>query len=1102
MTPRAWLLPLCILVTAALTALAFGGRVRALAETPQLPAEPPTVSTGDIQPAGADPGRGRPAYVDRYSLESVGAHRQSWDVIQGESGVLYAANSSGVVEYDGSSWRLLEGETDVVRSLTRGSDGRIYVGGNRGVGVLAADSSGTMAYREILSSDSLGGDAVWGVFEADGAIVAQTFGRLVRLEDERPVATVQAPEGVRFHKAFDVAGRLIVRQEGTGLMEYVHGGLRPLRGGEDFADVPVRALLDMDGAPGGAWLAVTNDALFRISRGVVTPIPSDAAATVLQQGRAYHGCRLGSGPDARFALTTFGQGALILNGDGALVQHLGPESGLTSDDLVLGCTVDAQGGLWLALSDGIARVDAAAPLSVFAAGEGLPGAVYGVQRYDGDLYAATERGVFRHISGRDGRPAGFAPVAPDQDMVQAWALRTTPNDGMIVGSTGGVYAIRGQTAERIMDGPAYALEQDADGRMLVGLSDGIAVLRPDGGWHEVARLPVADGEIRTLIRIGDAVWGIERNGRLLRIQGDSVTAFGPESGIPEGIVMLQMLADTPLLVTAGDGMFSLDLDAIASGQGVQRRTDLDEFVERAAGGIGANTVYSVSQDAQDRVWVSGRERTFALERRGDAWIDVTPTGLRHVTDLLGIETERGVTYASTPKGLFRLVGDGQRYGIAGEVRVRSLSAEDDGLLFGGARTVSGTPVAVPYGQAMRFEFALPAFNDAPDTEYRSELLGFDRRLSDWSGETARSYTNLSPGSYVFRVEARTAQGARARASTLTVRIDAPWYLSAGAFAVYTLGVLLVLFGVAYGTSRHERRKTEAAQARARELAALNEQLREADRLKDDMLANTSHELRTPLTAIIGFSELLSEYEGGDPEEVRSLAEHMFNGGRRLLRTVNDLLDIAQLRAGKLRLTPNAVDAADVVRRIAAELRPLAAEKGLVYTVHPADLVVPAVLDADALARVLTNLISNAVKFTETGGIAVLVDAADGELSVAVQDSGCGIDPAFMPRLFDEYVQESTGHGRRAEGSGLGLAITRRVVTLMGGTIDIQSAPGMGTRATVRIPLRSDAQASERPFVERRRSERRQTSRDTKDRRRSTLPPAAAEAVPVAESVSG
>ena len=1011
-----WTLAAC-LCAVALSAAVFASRTRELAESPPLPPSSSVSDPAEIDYAGLDDARGRPAFATRYAIESDGAHRQSWDLAQAPDGTLYAANTNGVLEFDGDAWRLVQTGADVVRTVLAASDGRVYVGSSKGLGVLESDSAGFTVHREVISSDSLGGD-VWGLFEMQDGIVAQTFDRLIRVENEQPVSTVTAPEGVRFHKAFAVDDRLIVRQEGAGLMEYADDALRLIPGGDAFADLAVRALLDLD----GALLAVTNDELFRLAGGAAVPVLSPASS-ILQTGRAYHGCRLSDGPDALAAITTLGQGVVIVNARGDLVQHLGPESDLTADDLVLGCTVDRQGGLWLALSSGIVRVDAAAPLSTFGSGQGLPGAIYDIERHRGKLYVSTEHGVFRQEPGVMGRPAQFVEVAPSRDMAQAWALLTT-DTGLLVGSTGGVYLVDGAQSRRIMDGPAFELTVNPAGRVLAGLKDGIAVLSPDGGWHDAGTLDGTSGEVRSLARIGDAVWGVERNGHLLRITDGAVETFGSADGVPQNVVTLQAVGGVPMLLSLEGGAFEVVPKALGGPDGIVPRPELTRIARDAAGGDGVTDAYSLAEDEAGRVWISGRKHTVALERRDGSWTDVTPAALRGVAGVLPIAVEGEVTYLGTPAGLYRLVGRGARYEIAGRALIRGLRAEDAGVLYGGAARRTDAAVAAPHGEALRFSFALPAFNDADGTMYRSELLGFDRRLGDWTDETSRTYTNLAPGHYTFRVEARTAQGAVSRASRLTVWIAPPWYLSAWAYAGYTLAVIVVISLIVAVATAAERRKTAAAQARAAELAELNAQLREADRIKDDMLANASHELRTPLTAIIGFSELLAEYPGGDPEDVRDLASHMLTGGQRLLRTVNDLLDIAQLRAGKLRLQPQSLDAAALVRRTAAELQPLADEKGLIYTVHPSDLAVPATLDPDALARVLINLISNAVKFTDAGGVAVIVDADGDHLTVAVQDSGRGIEPEFMPRLFDEYVQESTGHARAAEGSGLGLAITQ------------------------------------------------------------------------------
>ena len=314
----------------------------------------------------------------------------------------------------------------------------------------------------------------------------------------------------------------------------------------------------------------------------------------------------------------------------------------------------------------------------------------------------------------------------------------------------------------------------------------------------------------------------------------------------------------------------------------------------------------------------------------------------------------------------------------------------------------------------------------------------------------------------------TATGAMAAPAVVAFSIPAPWYLTRWFAALAGVLALVVVAGVAGAASAHQRRRANAERDRADELDRLNAELRRADQLKDHMLANTSHELRTPLTAILGYSELLAEYEGGDPEGVRTFARHLLSGGRRLLRTVNDVLDVAQLRAGRVELRPQRVDVTALARDVAAEIRPLAQGKGLGLAVFPKDLTVEATVDPDALARVVTNLLSNAIKFTDRGAVSVSLDAVDGALAVTVRDTGRGIDASFLPRLFEAYEQESTGHGRRAEGNGLGLSITRQLVVLMGGEIDVESVVGEGSAFHVTLPVEAsviEAEAEDAPAAE-------------------------------------
>ncbi|WP_161552259.1 PAS domain-containing sensor histidine kinase [Rhodothermus marinus] len=236
----------------------------------------------------------------------------------------------------------------------------------------------------------------------------------------------------------------------------------------------------------------------------------------------------------------------------------------------------------------------------------------------------------------------------------------------------------------------------------------------------------------------------------------------------------------------------------------------------------------------------------------------------------------------------------------------------------------------------------------------------------------------------------------------------------------------------------------------RHLLEAKERAEEIARLKSTLLSNISHEIRTPLAGVIGFAEVLEE-ELDEPH--RELATLIRDSGRRLLETLNTLLDLARIEAGAFVLTPEPFDAADEVRQSVRIFQRMIDDKGLRLELDLPDGPLPVYLDRNGFHRIVVNLVSNAVKFTDEGMIRVGLAAEGDRLRLEVQDTGVGIDPKFLPHIFEEFRQENNGLTRTHQGSGLGLAITHRLVDMMGGHIEVQSEKGKGTTFTVWLPLR-------------------------------------------------
>ncbi|HET6567056.1 MAG TPA: PAS domain-containing protein [Rhodothermales bacterium] len=247
-----------------------------------------------------------------------------------------------------------------------------------------------------------------------------------------------------------------------------------------------------------------------------------------------------------------------------------------------------------------------------------------------------------------------------------------------------------------------------------------------------------------------------------------------------------------------------------------------------------------------------------------------------------------------------------------------------------------------------------------------------------------------------------------------------------------------------------------------QLAGVGDEVERLRRMKESFLQNLSHEFRTPLSGIMGAVQILMDELSGDQRELMEIVSR--NAGR-LLKTLSDVLDLAELQAADVELNVTVLNVAGEVRALVDDLQKQADEKGLFLRMHTTENEIWARLDSSCFHRALGHLVQNAIKFTESGGVVVDVDAEDDQVHVRVMDSGVGVDDTSL--LYDEFIQGSEGLDRQFEGLGIGLSITERLIGLMDGKITAYSEKAGGTMFSVTFPrvfAKGEEASSELPSV--------------------------------------
>ncbi len=773
--------------------------------------------------------------LESHSYKEFSVAQQVWTIMQDRRGVMYmGVSDSAMVEYDGVFWRKIDVGMGDVRSLAMDDAGRVWVGGAGGFGYLAPDAKGAQSYVSLLDKvpeKDRDFTDVWQTLVTPQGMFFRSYEELFRW-DGKTMHVWHSPAGSRFQALSMVRGHIYTDENGIGLEEIVGDELRPVSGGDAYANSNKLFLHPYDD---GRIIVSERDGLLSLYDGQkVTPFRTPADE-YLKAHKLYTSTLL---RDGSLCLTTLNGGAVILAHDGKLRQIIDVSDGLL-DPGALSAFQDRDGTLWIGTTLGVSRVEIASPVSIFSRDAPLDAI-----RFQGSVYVADGGGsnpALKLVSDpHTNRPSmvplrganqGFSllkfkdPSGKAQDQL---LLATSEGimrvaDDKLVPALPSVHALDNQTYLAIQS------RKNPD-RVFIGHGNGVGSMRWDGSrWVDEGRLPNTVYVAHSLAEDSDGdLWAGGGKGHLLRIKvaptgmrDSTAETVSTNYGIPAGIGGVSYaLGDLYAGMSNDQNIYRWD--RAAHKFVLDNRLQLHLDVPNAS-----PQLYEAPDGSTWTVMLSsGARRIARVIRNPDGSFhpdeDTYKPLTRYKDSPTFVDTDGSVW--STGESLLRFE-PGARATVSAQLPtlIRQVDA-GSALVYGGTEVPDGSEVRLaPGSSSVRFQFAAPVYSDSVDVDYQYLLEGADKDWSGWGKQKEANYSSLGPGKYRFRVHARSDDGRVSPEGTYVFTILPPWYRTTLAYVLYVLLLMLLAVAGWRYISMYERdkarRKTEALEAQAKVLEA-------------------------------------------------------------------------------------------------------------------------------------------------------------------------------------------------------------------------------------------------------------------------------------------
>lgn len=834
-------------------------------------------------------------FVTNYEALSYQAGIQNFDIIQDELGRIFVANNLGLLEFDGKTWSRYGLNNTKVRSAFLGADKRIYVGSQADFGYLESNDSGQLIYTSLADSlpENLKDfDETWRVFGSGELIYFCTFTRIYTY-DGKAVSALDPKR--RLDISFQVENQLYSQIQGEGLFKINSGQFELVRNGDFFKDKRISNMLAYDR---GRWLITTFSHGVFLYDGEVKPfqIKSD-----LWENRFLinYSTRLRNG---NLALATQNAGLFILDKEGNVLTHLDKSSGL--QDLTINFIFeDDQGGLWLAMNNGIARVELSSPFSVIDDRLGLSGAGYAALKFDDGIYLGTNNGLFLWKNGRISFIKGTEGQVYSIQDIRGKVVLNHHNGTFLVENGQAVQISSIQGAWILKQHPIqsdFFIQGNYTGLSLFQWKNGTLVfVEKIKGLEESSRVMEFDGNTLWVAHGYKGVFKLVLSEDLGEIEENKL--YNSAQGFPNNDLINVYRVSNRLIFTANGGFYGYESgtdrfiplsefnDLFGYGT-VMADLESDElgnlyFIEQARLGVikpqnnRQMALFSSSFNKVKRLWNDDLANMIVLDNQNI--LIGGKQGFIHYQPSLDLPR------TDEPRTFFKQI---RNQGINGTVIFSGHGASDGSV-------VKAKEETFPYSQnSFLFEFGTAHYPSGNEIQYQYFLENYDQDWSAWTLEEKKEYTNLREGDYVFKVRAKTVFDEVSKPVEFRFTVKPPLYRSTFAYILYGFSLVAFLFsGFKWLDERHKYQTLKLEQEKEMELRQKDDVIetitlqseQEIMKLKNDQLQAQiefkNQELTSSAMNLIQKNKLLTNIKSS----LKSLMEE--NGSQELNTQLNRLV---------------------------------------------------------------------------------------------------------------------------------------------------------------------------------------------------------------------